>query len=81
MRGVVEAVGIEPTSEDRQTEPATPIVRVLSLADRRSRGRDHGRTSLFFLAPRCPGTLAAPAGRIMTPGPLPCWREKGGRRR
>ena len=78
---MVEAVGIEPTSEDRQTEPATPIVRVLSLAGRSSRGRDHGRTSLFFLAPRCPGTLAAPAGRIMTPGPLPCWRGKGGRRR
>src|SRR5262245_63927888 len=31
-RGVVEAVGIEPTSEDRQPEAATPIVRDLSLA-------------------------------------------------
>ena len=78
---MVEAVGIEPTSENRQTEPATPIVRDLILASRRSHGRDRGRTSLIDLAPRCPGTLAAPACRIMTPGPLPCWRGKGGRRR
>ena len=78
---LVEAVGIEPTSEDRQPEAATPIVRALALAGRRSRGRDHGQTSLFDLAPRCPGTLATPACRIMTPGPLPCWRGRGGRHR
>ena len=38
-------------------------------------------TSLFGLAPCCPGPLTVPARRIMTPGPLPCRPGRGGGRR
>jgi len=78
---MVEAVGIEPTSEDPQLEAATPIVRDLNLARPGSHGRDPGQASLIGLASRYPGPSATPASEILTSDPTPRWRGAGERHR
>jgi hypothetical protein len=61
---MVEAVGIEPTSEDPQLEAATPIVRDLCLARLGSYGRDPRQASPIDLASRYPGQFTRPAREL-----------------
>jgi hypothetical protein len=61
---MVEAVGIEPTSEDPQLKAATPIVRDLYVARCGSHGPDPPQASLSDLAAWYPGPSTTPAGEL-----------------